>query len=154
MMTPTIAPESPLGPDLSLIFDRHQAEMHADTPPESIHMLPREALAAPQVVFFVMRLSGQPVAMGALKTIAPGHAEIKSMHVLAEHRGRGLSRLMLRHLLDHARATGLHRLSLETGTQAGFAAARGLYASEGFGDCPPFGDYRTDPHSAYMTLTI
>ena len=39
----TIAAESPLAPDLGLLFDRHTADMHADTPPESIHMMDRAA---------------------------------------------------------------------------------------------------------------
>ena len=32
-----IAEEHPLTPDLELLFQRHTADMHADTPPESIH---------------------------------------------------------------------------------------------------------------------
>ena len=43
-MPVSIAEEHPLTPDLGLLFDRHTADMHADTPPESIHMMPREAL--------------------------------------------------------------------------------------------------------------
>ncbi len=46
-MTVTIAEEHPLTPDLALLFDRHTADMHADTPPESIHMMDKGALAAP-----------------------------------------------------------------------------------------------------------
>ena len=34
-----IAEEHPLTPDLELLFQRHTADMHADTPPESIHMM-------------------------------------------------------------------------------------------------------------------
>jgi putative acetyltransferase len=66
--------------------------MHADTPPESIHMMDKGALAAPGIRFFVLRDGAGPVAMGAFKRIDATHAEIKSMHVLAEARGRGLSK--------------------------------------------------------------
>lgn len=150
----TIAPGDPTDPALSLLFERHTADMHADTPPESIHMMPASALRAPGITFFVMQLDGKPVGMGAIKQIAPGHGEIKSMHVLHEMRGRGLSRRMLEALVEHARAAGLSRLSLETGIQPTFIAARGLYARAGFTDCPPFGDYHDDPNSVFMTIDL
>lgn len=153
-MTPTIHRESPLGPDLDLLFQRHTADMQADTPPESIHMLPASGLAHPAIAFFVARADGIPVAMGALKDLGGGHGELKSMHVLAEHRGRGLSRMMLNHLVNHALANGLTRLSLETGVQPTFVAARGLYTRAGFSECPPFADYRPDPNSVFMTRAL
>lgn len=145
--------ESPMGDDLALIFDRHTAEMHADTPPESIHMLPRTDLVAANIDFFVLRQDGVPIGMGALKH-EDGQGELKSMHVLAEHRGNGLSRRLLSGLLDQARMRGLIRVSLETGAQPSFAAARGLYRRAGFIDCPPFGNYRPDPNSIFMTLEL
>ncbi|WP_435259453.1 GNAT family N-acetyltransferase [Thioclava sp. FR2] len=150
----SIALESPLTPDLGLLFERHTADMHADTPPESIHMMDRGALASPGIWFFVMREEGEPVAMGAFKRISDDHAEIKSMHVLTEVRGRGLSRRMLEHLVDAARAEGFLRLSLETGVQPTFVAARALYANAGFVDCPPFEGYSEDPNSVFMTKQL
>lgn len=153
-MAGVIAAESPLAPDLGLLFERHTADMHADTPPESIHMMDRGALEAPGIAFFVLREAGVPLAMGAFKRIDATHAEIKSMHVLAEHRGRGLSRAMLDHLLAEARSAGYRRLSLETGAQAAFAPARGLYTRAGFAECPPFEGYGPDPNSVFMTRTL
>ncbi|WP_126974766.1 GNAT family N-acetyltransferase [Frigidibacter oleivorans] len=150
----TIGRESPLGPDLAGLMQRHSAAMHADTPPESIHMMDAGQLAAPEIDFFVMRQEGRPVGMGALKRIEPGHAEIKSMHVLAELRGQGLARRLLQHLLAEARVAGLTRVSLETGSQPSFAAAQGLYRAAGFADCPPFTGYGPDPNSLFMTLDL
>ncbi|MFC3166432.1 MULTISPECIES: GNAT family N-acetyltransferase [Paracoccus] len=150
----SFALESPLSDDLALLFQRHTAEMQADTPPESIHMMPREQLVSPDIEFFVLRQSDRPVGMAALKRLGESQAEVKSMHVLAEARGRGLSRLMLNRLIAHARRSGLSRLSLETGAQASFAAARRLYAQGGFAECPPFGAYRPDPNSVFMTLAL
>lgn len=149
-----IAAESPLTEDLALLFQRHTADMHADTPPESIHMLDRAELAGPGIAFFVLRDAGQPLAMGAIKRIDPDHAEIKSMHVLAEARGRGLSRQMLDHLIAAARAAGFVRLSLETGVQPTFLAARALYARAGFVPCGPFEGYHEDPNSLFMTVSL
>jgi putative acetyltransferase len=149
-----ITQESPVGPDLGLLMARHTADMHADTPPESIHMMDASQLAVPEISFYVLRIDGQPVAMGAFKRFEPGHGEIKSMHVLAEHRGQSLSRVMLTHLLTEARAAGLTRLSLETGSQAMFEPARKLYERAGFQECAPFADYRLDPNSVYMTRPL
>jgi putative acetyltransferase len=139
---------------LTLLMARHTADMHADTPPESIHMMDASELDQPAVSFFVLRDAGQPIAMGAFKRIDDSHAEIKSMHVLAEARGRGLSRRMLDHLLAEAKAAGFQRLSLETGVQPTFIAARALYEKAGFVECPPFEGYWDDPNSVFMTRTL
>ena len=153
-MTVTITRESPLGADLALLMERHTAAMHHDTPPESIHMMDAGALASPDVSFYVARAAGKPVAMGAFKRLDATHAEIKSMHVLAENRGQGLSRLLLQHLRSEAKAAGMARLSLETGSQVAFAAAQTLYEKAGFKVCPPFADYIEDPMSVFMTRSL
>lgn len=153
-MAVVIAEEHPLTPDLALLFQRHAADMHADTPPESIHMMDKGALAAPGIRFFVLRDGGEALAMGAYKRIDATHAEIKSMHVLTEARGRGLSKAMLEHLLAEAAKDGFTRLSLETGVQPTFIAARALYARAGFVECGPFKGYVEDPNSVFMTKVL
>jgi putative acetyltransferase len=149
-----ITQDSPLTADLALLMARHTADMHADTPPESIHMMDAGQLAVPEVQFFVGREAGVPVAMGAFKKIDLHHAEVKSMHVLIEARGRGLSRLMLDHLMAAAKAAGYLRLSLETGSQPMFLPAVRLYEKAGFEICPPFEGYTLDPNSIFMTRTL
>lgn len=146
--------ESPLQEALADLMARHAEAMHADTPPDSIHMLDAGELAAPGIAFYVMREDGRPVGMGAVKRLAAGHGEIKSMHVLSDLRGRGLARRMLDHLIAEARAAGMVRLSLETGSQDSFAPARRLYETAGFDACPPFAGYREDPMSVYLTLSL
>ncbi len=150
----TISQEHPVQDDIKLLHERHTADMHADTPPESIHMLPADALAAPGIWFYVMRDGGRPVGMGAFKRIDGTHAEVKSMHILAEERGRGLARVMVEHLIREAKAQGFDRLSLETGVQPTFVAARALYERVGFEDCGPFEGYWDDPNSVFMTRAI
>ena len=61
---------------------------------------------------------------------------------------------MLRHLIAIARARGVDRVNLETGTGAAFAPARALYASAGFVPCGPFADYVESPYSFFMTLDL
>ena len=145
---------SPLHSDVALLMARHTADMHADTPPESIHMMDATQLAVPEVQFFVLRWNDMAAAMGAIKRIDQDHAEVKSMHVLAEARGQGLARQMLDHLIMAAKAAGYGRLSLETGSQAMFIPAQRLYANAGFSICGPFEGYQLDPNSIYMTRTL
>lgn len=153
-MTISINRESPVSTDLALLFQRHTADMHADTPPESIHMMDASELDIPEVHFFVAREGGVALAMGAFKLLSNGLAEIKSMHVLAEARGRGLSKAMLAHVETAAKAVGVARLSLETGVQPTFVAARALYERAGYAVCGPFEGYWDDPNSLFMTKAL
>ena len=150
----TITLEQPTGAGLDLLFARHTAAMHAETPPESIHMMDAAKLDHPDIRFFVLREGGEAIGMGAIKRIDAHHAEVKSMHILAEWRGRGLARRMLDHLITDARAQGFARLSLETGVQPGFAPARALYAQAGFQVCGPFEGYEEDVNSVFMTTIL
>jgi putative acetyltransferase len=61
---------------------------------------------------------------------------------------------MLRHIIAAARSRGMTRLSLETGSWPYFAPAHALYARHGFVECDPFGAYRPDPNSVFMTLEL
>lgn len=152
--TLSITRKSPLGEELVLLFQRHTAAMHADTPPELIHMMPREALESAGIDFFVLRVAGKPIGMGALKRLDAVQGELKSMHILTEHRGGGHSRRLLDHLIDHARQLGIKRLFLETGVQPSFVAARKLYHRTGFDETGPFAGYRKDPNSVFMTRLV
>jgi putative acetyltransferase len=149
-----IAVDDPLAPDVRELLERHLAYARGASPPEDAHALDVEALRDPQITFFSHREDGRVLAVGALRRLDDRHGEIKSMHTSAEARGRGIGMAMLEHLLRTAREMGLERVSLETGTQPAFAAARALYARAGFEPCAPFGDYRESPNSAYMTLRL
>lgn len=61
---------------------------------------------------------------------------------------------MLRHIIEVARARGMSRLSLETGSSEYFLPARALYRTHGFRECAPFADYVLDPNSVFMSLEI
>ena len=76
------------------------------------------------------------------------------MHTAEAMRGRGAGSAMLRHIIAAARASGLSRLSLETGSAAYFRPAHALYERHGFVECPPFADYVPDPNSVFMTLDL
>lgn len=77
------------------------------------------------------------LAFGILSGVgAPGHVEIRRMVVSPEGRGQGLGRILLRHLLEHARARpSVARVWLEVG--ADNTRARSLYRSFGFVEKEP-----------------
>jgi putative acetyltransferase len=149
-----ISVEDPRVEDVRRLLERHLEFAHTHTPPEDVHALDLDGLLHPAVTFYSFRQDGQVLAVGALKQLDPGHAELKSMHTAAAVRGRGIGRAMLDHLLGVARARGCHRVSLETGTMAAFGPARSLYAGAGFTPCGPFGDYRPGPNNTFMTLVL
>jgi putative acetyltransferase len=153
-LRPGLRRADPREPALRPLVLRHLADMQAASPPGSSHALGPEALAEPGVAFFVLEEDGAPLAFGALKPLEPGHCELKSMHVLAEARGRGLGRRLLRALMAQAAADGMVRVSLETGRPPAYAAAVMLYLGEGFVECPPFADYRPDPASLFLTRRL
>ena len=76
------------------------------------------------------------------------------MHTATVARGRGIGRAMVAHLVRVARERGFDRVSLETGSMPAFAPARALYRRAGFVPSGPFGEYRTSPTSAFMTLAL
>jgi putative acetyltransferase len=139
---------------IAVFLEEHIRDMRAVSPPESKHALDLDGLRQPDIRFWSAWDEGQLVGCGALKLLDDTHGELKSMRSAASHRGRGVGRQMLLHILGEARATGLHRLSLETGAMPFFAPARALYAAHGFAACAPFGAYRADPNSVFMTLAL
>ena len=72
------------------------------------------------------------------------YAEVKRMYVRPAFRGRRIGRLMLDHLVEHARQHGLTVIRLETGVHQREAIA--LYEARA-GKIPPFGPCRDDPVS-------
>ncbi|WP_425099653.1 GNAT family N-acetyltransferase [Tropicibacter sp. S64] len=133
------------------ILARHHALMRSQSPEESCHVMTADALRASGAkVYALCDAEGAICAVGALKPIGGGGVELKSMHVLAEMRGRGLGAALLGHLLDAARGAGATVAYLETGSYSEFAAARSLYERAGFEYCAPFGDYLPDPNSVFM----
>lgn len=139
-------------PQVAALITTHFELMRAQSPEESCHVLPPEALVG-ETLFGAFR-EDQLLGIGALKLLTPEHGEVKSMHTVAHARGQGLARAILLRLIGHARDVGLRRVSLETGTALEFAPARALYAAQGFEACAPFGGYSADPLSAFLTLSV
>ena len=139
-------------PEVQALLREHLDSMEHTAPPESRHALDLPGLRDPAVTFWSAWSGASPVGFCALRQLDASHAEIKSMRTATAHLRRGVASRMLGHLLAEASARGCTRLSLETGAMAFFEPARRLYASFGFVACEPFGNYRPDPNSVFMTL--
>ena len=153
-MSLLIAADDPTADDVRAVLERHLAFAHQVTPHEGVHALGVDGLVGPDITFFSARIDGRAVGVGALKELDASHAELKSLHTVAEERGRGVARALVAHLLAVAAERGYRRVSLETGDMEAFAPARALYAAMGFVPCPPFGEYVSSPTSACMTRVV
>ncbi|MDH2445268.1 GNAT family N-acetyltransferase [Amnibacterium sp. CER49] len=150
-----VEPDDPRRPDVVALLVDHLADMHRESPPESVHALDVEALAAPGITFWSVRDDdGLLLGCGALKALGADEGEVKSMRTSGAARGRGVASRVLAVILDEAARRGYRRVSLETGPQDFFAPARRLYERHGFVACGPFADYREDPYSVFLTLAL
>ncbi|UWR25219.1 GNAT family N-acetyltransferase [Sulfitobacter sp. S223] len=141
-------------PAFEHLVDTHTVFCDSTAPAESCHRLPVSALFGPDLTVWGAYERDELIGMGALKRLSAHHGEIKSMHTRATARGKGVARAIIQTIVTAGREEGLKTLSLETGAHPAFSAARGLYAAHGFTECDPFGDYVTDPHSIFMTMTL
>ena len=142
-----IGVEDPRREDVRELLSHHLAHARSNS-------LPEEVQVDPTVTLFGFRRDGKLLAVGALRQLADGHAELKSMHTAEAVRGTGIGRTMVDHLVGVARGRGLRQVSIETGTQGAFVPARSLYERAGFSPCGPFGDYGPSPNSAFMTMAL
>jgi len=141
-------------PAVIRLLEEHLQSMAVHSPPESIHALDLTGLKRPEMTFWSVWQEGDLLGCGALKELDARHGEIKSMRTAAAHLRKGVARRLMVHLIDEARRRSYERLSLETGSMEAFAAARNLYASFGFKECEPFGEYVLDWYSMFMTREI
>ena len=149
-----ITVDDPRKPEVRAILERHLAFCLSETPPEHSFALNVDGLLDPAVTLISYRDGDTLLGVAAIKELDPQHAEIKSMHTTAEARGRGDARALLGRLLDTAGARGYRRVSLETGTTPGFAAARALYESAGFVPTGPFGGYPVTGDNCFYTRVL
>lgn len=97
--------------------------------------------------FLVLYRDGTPVGCGALRRMDAETGELKRMYVAPVARGTRLGRRLVDALEAEARALGLRRLVLETGTRQ--EAAIALYRATGFTQIPLYGEYLDSPATSY-----
>jgi putative acetyltransferase len=124
------------------------------TPSESMHALDLDELRKPDLTFWSIWANGELLGCGALKELDHRHGEIKSMRTAKAHLRKGIGSVLMQQIIAEAKRRGYTRLSLETGATEYFHPAHRLYHKHGFEKCPPFGDYREDPNSVFMTREL
>jgi putative acetyltransferase len=142
------------GPEIRALLQEHLRNMHELSPPESVHALDIDKLRRPDVTFWTVWADRELLGCGALRELSPKHGEVKSMRTALAHRGRGVARAVLDHIIQEATMRSYDRLSLETGSMKAFEPAQKLYEAFGFTYCSPFGDYVEDPNSVFMTKRL
>lgn len=141
-------------PAIHALLNEHLQNMYALSPPESVHALDLEKLRRPGITFWSAWDGAVLAGCGALKELDAKHGEVKSMRTPSALRRRGAGRAILSHIIAVARERRYERLSLETGASEAFKPAQTLYESFGFTYCGPFGEYKDDPNSVFMTIHL
>lgn len=136
------------------LLREHLEGMARHSPRESIHALDLPALRAPDITFWTAWDDRTLLGCGALKELDARHGEIKSMRTAGACLGRGVASALLAHIIDESMARHYSRLSLETGSGPAFEPAHALYRKFGFRYSGPFGEYRDDPFSRFMTREL
>lgn len=142
------------GTEVAELLEQHLRDMRAVSPPESKHALDLDGLRKPEITFWTLWDEASLAGCAALKELDPSHAEIKSMRTAPAYRNKGVASMLLRHIIAEAKSRSYRRLSLETGSMPFFEPARQLYLKFGFIYCGPFGNYKEDPYSLFMTKEL
>lgn len=129
----------------------HVGAMLADSPPGTSFALDLTGLTGPGMTAWTAWTDDDQLA-GLVALSDAG--ELKSMRTHPDHLRRGVAATLLVHVLDQARARGLDRVVLETGTAPAFGPAVALYRRHGFTDRGPFGDYVGGPDNQYLELRL
>ncbi|MBE3640397.1 GNAT family N-acetyltransferase [Mangrovicoccus algicola] len=149
--SPSIGVESPLDPEGRALIADSQAALLEVAAEEEIFSLGPEELAAPNAVFFVARMDGQPAGCVALVDMGR-YGEVKRLFVRPAWRGRGIAEALMTAGESLALEIGLTEMRLESSTA--LAAAARLYRRMGYAECPAFGGYPVLPDSLFMARRL
>jgi len=136
------------------LLELHLRGMHAHTPAGHVFALDLAGLATPAVTVWSAWDGAALAGIAALRALADGTGEVKSMRTDPRHLRRGVASALLEHIVAEARRRGLSRLSLETGRGAAFEPALALYRRRGFVEGEAFGDYAASPYNQFLHLTL
>jgi putative acetyltransferase len=93
-------------------------------------------------------------SIGALKALRDGTGEIKSMRTHPDFTGRGAGTRILETIIEAAKARGIRRLSLETGSGPAFEAARSFYEKFGFRKGEAYSGYEQTDFNNFLHLDL
>ncbi|MGK6322465.1 GNAT family N-acetyltransferase [Sphingomonas sp. DT-51] len=150
----TVRRGDPAEPAVAALLAEHVADQRAGTPAGFSFALDGAQLARPDIMLLSAWDGDALAAVGALKRIDADFGEVKSIRAAEAYRGRGAGYAVLTAIIAAARAQGLTRLCLETGTTPAHDAALALYRRAGFAPCLAFADYRPSPHNQFFALAL
>lgn len=136
------------------LLEYHLRGMHAASPPGHVFALDWSGLQKPEISFYTGWQGETLVVLGALKELAGGVGEIKSMRVAENQSSKGYGEAMLLFIVAQARQRGFMRLSLETGSGPPFDAALALYRKHGFIEGDKFAAYEKSEFSRFFHLEL
>ncbi len=127
-------------PDVLTLATEQQAEL-AERYGETHPAVPFQ----PDIEFLMLRQGDEVVGCVGLQPVDGETGEIKRMYVRPAWRGRGLSRLLLAAVEQHAVRRGVRTVRLETGVLQ--PEAVGLYRRSGYHEIPRFAPYEDNEQS-------
>src|SRR5215475_1949106 len=142
------------GPCVIALLAEYLRDMYELSPPDQVFAFDASKLKAPDVFFWTAWNGELLLGCAALKGLSSTQGEIKSMCAPSARRRTGAGRALLNHIIDVARSRGYEVLYLETGRHSAFVPAQTLYGSAGFRHCGPFGTYRENGNSIFMSLSL
>ncbi len=133
-------------------LDRELRSFDSDDKADATEVYIRQNIVPEDVLVSLVLYGEEPAGCACLRACEEGIFELKRMFVRPEHRGRGLSRMILQDLEVRARKLGGRRIILETGES--LKAAHSLYLSSGFRRIPNYGPYRDIRESLCMARDL
>lgn len=132
----------------------HLTGMYANSPPGHVFALDLSGLRASNIIVWSAWSRGHIAGIGALKDLGDGTGEVKSMRTHPGFLRQGVGTALLEQIISAARARGMSRLSLETGSGPEFEPALALYRKRGFVHGEPFSDYARSHFSQFLHLAL
>lgn len=129
-------------------LDAYQASLY---PAESNHLDSLDTLRHENVTMLGAKKNKHLMAIGAVKVFRD-YGEIKRVFVPEIHRGKGLAKKLMAALEQILIDRSIGAAKLETGIHQ--HGAIGLYQKLGYQVCLPFGSYRPDPLSVFMSKNL
>jgi putative acetyltransferase len=150
----TIREDDLSGEPTRALLALHLSGMHENSPPDSVFALGLTGLSTPDITVWSAWEGDIIVGIGALKRIDEGQGEVKSMRTHPRHLRQGVAAAILEQIITAARANGLSRLSLETGSGPPFEPALALYRKRGFANGATFGGYEASAFNQFLHFAL
>lgn len=111
-------------------------------------------LTAPDVTVWSAWEGSAWGGIAALKELGDGTSKLKLRRTHPTYLRRGVARALLERIIGEVRRRGLRRLSLETGSGAGFEPALTLCRKRGFIEGGAFAEYRRSEFNQFLHMEL